>query len=80
MQSEVVAQGSKPLAHSALLLEQCARRRGTTSQAGFVEGSSASEHRLLDLRGDHRAGAAEVFTNLLNLRNYASEKIEVALQ
>ena len=77
---QVVAQRGEALAHAALGVQQRARRGGATAQARLVEGGAAAEHRLLDLRGDHRAGAAEVLADLLDLRHDAREEVEVAFE
>ena len=45
-----------------------------------VERAPAAEHRLLDLGGDHRAGAAEVLADLLDLATTRREEVEVAFE
>ena len=77
------ASSSRSAASRSRIRRSCSSsppRSSQAGEAGVVERRAAAEHRLLDLRGDHRTGAPEVLADLLDLRHHAREEIEIALE
>ncbi len=76
---EVVAQARQALPHPPLLTDQ-RPQRPRVAEAALVERPPPAQHRLLDLRRDHRGRAAQVLADLLDLAHHAREEVEIALQ